>query len=295
MAGSPSQRPEDDRKIADADWLKDDVPKAKSKPTTAGSSRPVADADHSYDVLGKSSEHSDTEEPPPPPVRSPPSASRKPSRRDDGPETEKAGPPATVDQVWSRGAEWGGHLTFLAIAAAVVGLLIYVVFSLGLYFVAFLLIGLGGAVLIALCYPIFITLERPVRITPEQAAKDYYAMLSHGLPHYPRMWLLLSSAGRSSGDFSTFGEFRNYWKGKLASLQGGKASTLNPLKFQVESFRSEKSAGATSVTARFTVKVFRETPGPSNEVASFEIKSGLVKGPDRMWYLNNGTLPDASQ
>ncbi len=57
----------------------------------------------------------------------------------------------------------------------------------------------GGAVgLLLLCYPLFITMERPIRITPEQAVNDYYAALSHSIPHTRRMWLLLSEEGRYS-------------------------------------------------------------------------------------------------
>jgi hypothetical protein len=202
------------------------------------------------------------------------------------------GPPARVDQVWTRGAEWGGSLVKIAIAAAGTGFAVYVALSLSMYFLAFLLIGLGGVIVLALCYPIFITLERPVRITPEQAAKDYYTMLSHLFPHYERMWLLLSTSGQTSREFSSFGQFKRYWKQTLARLQGGKASQINPLRFQVEDFHSEKSAGMTSLNAKFTVKVFRGEPTPDNEVASYLIASGLVKGPDRMWYLNNGMLPN---
>lgn len=298
MAGPPPPRPEDDRNIADADWLMGEAKKPKPAPGSApkgqGSKPPAAGPDdHSYDLIDAPEEAADAVTPPTPPVRPVAPAPRPRKTKEDAPGPEDSGPTATVDQVWSRGAEWGGHMTVVGIAAAIVGFLVYVTFSMGYYLPSFFLMGLGGASLIALCYPFFITLERPVRMTPEQAVKDYFAMLSYLLPHYPRMWLLLSSAGRASREFSSYGEFRSYWKQKLAALQGGKPAGLNPLKFQVESFRSDKSAGQTAVNAKFTVKVFRGTIEPGKEVASYSIASGLVKGPDRMWYLNNGTLPDA--
>lgn len=291
MAGPSSPSPEDEKKkIADADWLLSDTPKAKPKAAPTGASRTVADADHSYDVLPGHDEPSDAVEPPPVPV--PPVTPRKPKPKAEAREPVEAGPPASVDQVWSRGAEWGSSLFSLGFAAVAFGVLIYIALSAGQFMLAFLLAGLGGAALLALCYPIFITLERPVRITPEQAAKDYFATLSHSLPHYQRMWLLLSSAGRVSPEFSSYGAFKGYWKRTLAKLQGGKASQLNPLTFQVEDFHSEKSAGMTAINAKYTVKVYRGDPEPGNEVASYLIATSLVKGPDRMWYLNNGKLPN---
>jgi hypothetical protein len=298
MAGPPSPVPEDDKKkIADADWLVGDAPKAKPRPKAppTASSRPIAEPeDHSYDVLG--GHHEPTDAPVPPPMAVPPvvpAAPRKKAKaKAEVEEPAETGPPARVDQVWTRGAEWGSSLVKVAIAALVVAFLVYMAFSITQFFLGFLIAGLGGLIVLALCYPIFITLERPVRITPEQAAKDYYAMLSHLFPHYQRMWLLLSSAGQASREFSSFGQFKSYWQRTLNKLQGGKPSPFNPLKFQVEDFHSEKSAGMTSLTAKFTVKVFRGEVEPANEVASYLITLGLVKGPDRMWYLNNGTLPN---
>jgi len=46
------------------------------------------------------------------------------------------------------------------------------------------------------------------------------------------------------------------------------------------------------INAKFAIKVFRGDPAPGNEVATYLITTGLVKGPDRMWYLNNGKLPN---
>ena len=93
-----------------------------------------------------------------------------------------------------------------------------------------------------LAYPILITLERPVRMTPEQAVRDYYGALSHHMPHFRRMWLLLSKAGRISSAFGSFEGFKNYWKDRLASVREGHAGSLTPLVFDVSEFQAEKSA-----------------------------------------------------
>src|SRR5262245_16065321 len=112
MAGPPIPRPEDDKKIANADWLIDDTPKAKPKPKPAPTSpgRHAAGADHSYDVVGRHDEPSGSGEVPTPPVRTAP----RPKKPRDEPRAAGASAPAptaTVDQVWSRGAEWGGNFT----------------------------------------------------------------------------------------------------------------------------------------------------------------------------------------
>jgi hypothetical protein len=200
-------------------------------------------------------------------------------------------PSEAVDQVWSRSAEWGGTLVVLALAALGVLVLIYIALSVEQYGLAFLLLLLGGGLLAVLSYPILITVERPVRVTPEQAARDYFSALSHHAPHYRRMWLLLSNKGRVSGSYASFEGFRSYWKNRLAELRQGRISEWTPLKFQVEDFRSEKSGGKSEIEADFTVRVLirgRQQEGP---IESFRLGISLVKGPDRMWYLDKGTLP----
>ena len=305
MAKSGPPPPGDeDKKVADANWLMGDTSKSKPKPKPKPRSappevkRPLAEEDHSYDLAGGDEElFGDADEAP---VAIPvvPKAPQRPKLKDewDASEAPAARPheddEEAVEQVWTRGAEWGTHLFWVGLAAAVVVFFVYKAVLAVQFFVAFLVLVVGGVLVLALCYPIFITLERPVRITPEQAAKDYFAMLSYPFPFYPRMWLLLTTAGRAGPEFSSYGQFKTYWKRKLAAIQGGRAAFPNPLKFQVENFSSDKSVGQTSLIAKYTLKVFRGDPAPGNkEVAAFQISARVVKGPDRMWYLSSGTLP----
>jgi hypothetical protein len=315
MAKSPSPSPGDpDKKIADANWLMRETSKPDTKPKSRsappGASRPQKEEDtpSGYDLVARDDDLFTVEEPeaPPLPVPVPPPAPSEPQRkRKSSPKLESEWdvtdadvPPreepeeAVVEQVWSRGAEWGTHLFWVGMAAACVAFLFYKAIVAVQFFVAFLFLFAGGTLVLVLCYPIFITLERPVRITPEQAAKDYFAMLSYPRPFFPRMWLLLSTAGRSAPEFSSYGQFKSYWKRKMAQIQGGGAPFINPLQFKVENFTSEKSAGQTAVNAKYTLKVFRGEPQAGNkELVSYLISTSLVKGPDRMWYLNSGTLP----
>ncbi len=203
----------------------------------------------------------------------------------------KLEPSEAVEQVWSRGAEWGSTIGLLAIALIGYVLILYILVSSELYSLAFLALLAGGGALVILSYPILITLERPVRITPEQAVADYFAALSHHAPHYRRMWLLLSREGRISPSFGSFEGFQAYWRGRIASLKSGRASSFTPLKFQVSDFRSEKSAGKTEIEAAFTVSISVRGRSQDGPVEEFRVTTTLVKGPDRMWYLDKGTLP----
>ena len=123
-----------------------------------------------------------------------------------------------VDQVWTRWEEWSGTIFSLAAAGLALFVILYLLVAFDQFGLAFLAFLAGGAGLAFLSYPILITLERPVRVTPEQALRDYFTALSHHFPHYERMWLLLSSAGRVSSEFASFEGFRDYWKRRLAEL-----------------------------------------------------------------------------
>ena len=140
--------------------------------------------------------------------------------------------PDSVEQVWSRGAEWGRSLAILAAVVVVTGLVFAWSISAGLYMLALVSVLAGGAVFILCSYPILISLERPVRITPEQAVKDFYGALSHHVPHFRRMWLLLSTAGRTSGHFSNFPEFKRLLGRPARQAPRGARGAIHPLEIR---------------------------------------------------------------
>jgi hypothetical protein len=198
-----------------------------------------------------------------------------------------------VEEVWSRWAEWGSDL--IRIGAVGLGTLFLAWLVSGSLTNAFFVLVLGGAAMVLLSYPILITLERPVRITPEHAVSDFFDAASHHFPHYKRMWLLLSDQGREAGKFASFEQFRDHWKNKIdgwKQSQGG--SKFTPLKFEVEGFRADKSAGKETSQADYNVAIYvrgKESAGP---IETFRMSHGLVKGPDRMWYMNRGVLGSRS-
>jgi hypothetical protein len=200
-------------------------------------------------------------------------------------------PSELVEQTWSRWSEWGPNLIALGAWLLVLLLLVYFVFGQEFYALSFVLLIVGSIVAVVLSYPMLITLERPVRVTPEQALRDYYGALSHHVPHFRRMWLLLSRAGRVSTAFGSFEGFKGYWNEQLAQLRAGHVGQLTPLVFEIANFKSEKSAGKSRIDASFTVNVSvrgRRSAGPIHTIPS---STSLVRGPDNMWYLDSGTLP----
>jgi len=328
-------RPPDDDAIGDVHSLfRDDPPPRESAPKP----RPTPAAAGGYDLIGGDADSEPEADDPVPPVPVPvpipsptparPAAARpKPGPRpradpdDESPASEfdvdpdPAGAAATarVDRVWSRWAEWGPTLRNLAIAGAIWLAALYIAFGAAGLGTTFLIFVIGLAGLIVLAYPILITLERPVRMTPEQAVRDYFNALAHYRPHYRRMWLLLSSTGQDSREYRDFAGFQAYWKRTLARLRAGRAGGLSTLTVQVQDFRAEKSAGKSAIRAKFTVRIHLEkSPGavPANasvlmsreqldalsrgaQLASYRMAIGLVRGPDNMWYLNDGALPTA--
>jgi hypothetical protein len=201
-------------------------------------------------------------------------------------------PSPGVLQPWTRAAEWGPALLMLGSWSAAVLLLVYFALGAEAYGLATMLLIAGCVVAAILSYPILITLERPVRVTPEQAARDYFAALSHHLPHHRRMWLLLSARGRVSPCFASYEGFKNYWNTRVGQLRQGHAGPLSPLVFVVSDFRAEKSGGKTEIDGKFTVNVFVRGRRSAGAIANFGVERSFTRGPDNMWYLDDGTLSD---
>jgi hypothetical protein len=285
----PEQKPESE--IAAADLLFRDLPAAKpAKP--AG--RPSAGgADDVFEVL-------DAPEPADPaPSAAAPAGGSAPLRgevkRPKEPRAERSkvdrepDPADLVQEVWTRRAEWGPNLIIVAVWVSFILLFVFYGPSLGLA-LTFLTLVFGAVVAAVLAYPMLITLERPVRVTPEQALRDYYGALSHHLPHFRRMWLLLSTSGRTSSAYGSLEGFKRYWRERLTGLRAGHAGAMTPLVFEIADFNSDKSAGKTRIDADFTLKVYVRGRRKSGTIHSVPMHTTLARGPDKMWYLENGTL-----
>ncbi|MEW4567489.1 hypothetical protein AB1L88_06435 [Tautonia sp. JC769] len=297
---------DDDREIADAAFLFRDAPKSEPEPETEPEPEPSAPGDgtgsdaeasrpddpaldlESYDLV----DHHPADRP----ERRPP-----PIAPEDEPRIERSGAgssrpeeltPAPVLQPWTRWAEWGPTIVRLSLALLALMALVYVSFSAEHLMRSFAIFGLGAGVVILLSYPIAITLERPVRMTPEHAVRDYFSAFSHHIPHHRRMWLLLSSAGRSAPEFGSYPAFQAYWKEQARSLKRKNgAGGFTPLSVRIDEFTADKSAGHEAVKASYRLSIFLRGQEDRSPLASSMVDTTLSRGPDRMWYLDEGRLP----
>lgn len=272
-----------------------DPPKVKATPVASA----PEDLGGGYELLGDDLDDSRTAPIVPLPVPEPARPRSSPIMDDEEEEPKKSRSSRSrtldsyVDDPWTRGAEWGPDLIRLGVLTLLTLVLAYFAsasFGIGM---GLLVMLLGGLTLIAFSYPIVITLERPTRITPEQAVRDYFAAISHHFPHYRRMWLLLSTPGRSTPEYQSFSEFRKYWKEVESRIrERSQGSKFTPLSFRVEAFKADKSAGRDDVEASLTIEVYLRGQTDGEPLHSVRLKSSLVRGPDRMWYLDDGRLPD---
>jgi hypothetical protein len=287
-------RPDHDPEIAAAEGLFKDDSGQKSKHTPAPSAAAGSGTGETFD-LADGADSGDLEPSTPivePPRVTPRTQARPPQQGKtvQSPHQPALEPSALVEQVWSRTAEWGP--TLLVVGAWATFILVVVYFVLGTEYLwsSLLTLLLGGMVAVVLAYPIWITLERPVRMTPEQALRDYYGALSHHLPHFRRMWLLLSTAGRISTAYGSFEGFKAYWKDRLGTMRSGHAGALTPLVFEVADFKADKSAGKVRIDVEFILKVSVRGQRKAGAIHVIPMKIALVRGPDKMWYLENGSL-----
>ncbi len=286
MAENAPKRPakrDVESEMAAAEWLFEDDAGKKSRQQDHHSAA-GADPDDVFALADPSS------------VELPASLSSRAAAGASGPaglvdEQSNLDPANLVDEIWSRAGEWGGTLIVIGAWLTVVFLVFFFCWEQELFGMAFLALLIGGLVATIMSYPLVITLERPVRITPEQAVRDYYGALSHHIPHFRRMWLLLSKAGRISTAYGSYEGFKTYWSDRLRRLREGHAGSLTPLVFEVEDFKADKSSGKVRIDAEFRLKVSVRGQRTSGPIHGFPLKIALVRGPDKMWYLESGTLP----
>ena len=67
---------------------------------------------------------------------------------------------------------------------------------------------------------------------------------------------------------------------------------MTPLVFEVLEYRGEKSGGQIRAEAKYTLKISIRGQRQEGPIATIPAVVSLVRGPDRMWYLESGTLPE---
>jgi hypothetical protein len=287
--------PDDSAEIAEAANLFRDEP-AESERPAAPTPKPSTKKDPGeYELVGGEDDldfdgaAADIAMPPPLPIERPRRRYRNEDDEEERPTPVVVEEEVELEHIWTRWDEWWPTVLTLVGGALFLFWLIWVTFSAEELGRPILLLLMGGAVLLVLSYPILITLERPVRITPEQALQDYFDALSHWLPHYRRMWLLLGAPSQDEPPFHSFGPFQTYWKRRLGQIKSAHRQGIGPLVFKIAAYKSEKSGGKTTINARYTVEV-RRGRGEGHLLATFRDSQRLVRGPDRMWYLTKARL-----
>ena len=190
-------------------------------------------------------------------------------------------------QIWTRWAEWWPATIRVVVALTATLYITSQTYSrIGLS-ACLLVLGFGLVTALLLAYPILITLERPVRFTPEQAVRDYFEAVSHIFPNHRRMWLLLSPQGRDTLEFGSLTAFRDYWRNQVLILSG--VPHVSILRFEVKDFKSERGVGQAEVDITYRIAVTKiGQKSPIQTTAPIE--ATLTRGADRMWYLDEGRL-----
>ena len=299
----PHKRPpvEPDKQAADAGLLFRDSAAKSANPAQPAAGGAQSGAGEEFDLVDAPESADDLavpQDPSPPRARAQAPAKDEP-RIEGRPESARkaaarevaADPSSLVEETWSRWAEWGTNLLVVGGWMVALLFLVYFVFDQEHYLLAFMLLVVGLAVAGVLSYPMLITLERPVRVTPEQAVRDYYNALSHHVPHLRRMWLLLSTAGRVSPAFGSYRGVQRHTGASNSPVCAGHAGSLTPLVFEIVNFKSEKSAGKARIDATFGLSIFVRGKRAAGAIHNIPASISLVRGPDNMWYLDSGTLP----
>lgn len=295
MAKPPGRRPppEDSAEIADAASF---LQNFKPEPEPEARVEPASTADPGeYALLDEPVGEPEAKSPPAPTPRRgppPPPTERTPIREQAPQPTYQEEDEDVVDRVWNRWGEWGPTILLLAGVAAVWLFLLYITLDADHIGRTFLLFVVGLSALVVCAYPILITLERPVRVTPEQALQDYFDSLNHWLPQYRRMWLLLASPRQDSPPLYDVGALRSYWKERIHKLRTEHQLPTGPLSFTISGYKSEKSAGKSALVAKYTIDVRAGGRTTTPPIASYADSQSLVRGPDRMWYLTKARMPD---
>jgi len=139
-------------------------------------------------------------------------------------------------------------------------------------------------------YQIVISLEVPVRVTPEQAVREFYLAASHRLPNFRRMYALLTTRAKRSPEFSDYASFRTHWMSQISRI-GSHPTWFVPLEFRVERFRCRYNGEKNMAHVKYYVAGTPRGRSHSKSDEAFEACHLAVKGPDGQWYLDGGVGP----
>jgi hypothetical protein len=152
----------------------------------------------------------------------------------------------------------------------------------------------GTAVVAITAYPLIVGLERPVRMSPERAVRDYFESLEHHGPLYRRMWIFLTPEAQNCQSFADFDSFKLYWNQRAQEWRHrGNAWPRTPVVISFDQFQSKQDASDPNKSLlKFSISVSLRGHRSSGPVASYKLSWTAFRGPDRQWYLADGNLPE---
>jgi len=195
---------------------------------------------------------------------------------------------------WSRWAESGRTLVQMAVAVLGTMVMAWIFADWKTLHIAGWVCILGAAMTMLLSYPLVVGLERPLRMSPERAVRDYFEALEHHGPLLRRMWIFLAPEGRQTRFYTNFDGFQAYWRRRIREWQHrGNAWRLTPVAITVGHVESKPDGHEPDLRhLHFMVQVSIRGKRAAGPVASYECNWSAVRGPDRQWYLMDGDLPE---
>lgn len=185
-----------------------------------------------------------------------------------------------VKPTYDRGRE-AGPIVITVVVLVVVGMVAWVDGTLiGL---PLMLAGMAWGL-----YRLALVLPHPVRVTPEQAVREFYDAFCHRVPNYRRMYLLLSVPAKREKQINSYRAFCAYWRWRQAQIVG--KNWIEAAGFDIERFDAKYNAQRTFAAVDFTLLLYRRGQ-PQSPVFVRPVSMTLVKGRDGSWYLNEGVLP----
>jgi hypothetical protein len=196
---------------------------------------------------------------------------------------------------WTRRAESGRTILMMTVAVLGTLILAWIFADWKTLHIAGWVCIIGAVVTMLLSYPLVVGLERPLRMSPERAVRDYFEALEHHGPLLRRMWLFLAPEGRETRYYSNFDGFQAYWRRRIREWQHrGDAWRVTPVAIMVGQVDSPQDAQNPNIRhLHFTVQVSIRGKRAAGPVATYHVQWTAVRGPDRQWYLLSGDLPES--
>ena len=139
-------------------------------------------------------------------------------------------------------------------------------------------------------YRFVITVEAPVRTTPEQGLREFFGAFCHRFPNYRRMYDFLTGDERSSSKWGAEPRkgFRRYWLEQKREILG-EGYPCRAVDYRMERVHTEynKQRNFSRIECRLTL--FPRGHAESGQTRPLQMT--LAKGADNCWYLNEGRLP----